>query len=108
MTAILSEMDLSVYTRSGDLATRAHALLQQQKATWDVLRGGYGMLDSIQLRTLRFEGYDFRLQFNTRRITSSAAKVDPKSIAERKCFLCPTNLPSEQRGLTFADRYLVL
>lgn len=73
-----------------------------------MLRDGYAALDGIQLKTLRFEGFDFRLQFNPRRITSSAAKVDPKSIAERKCFLCPAHLPKEQRGLPFADRYMVL
>jgi hypothetical protein len=104
----LSDHDLATYTKSSDLAKRAHALLQQQKATWETLRNGYGMLDSIETRNLDFGDFSFRLQFNPRRITSSAAKVDAKSIAERKCFLCPAHLPAEQRGLPFADKYLLL
>lgn len=106
--AVLSDHDLATYATGSDLGSRAHGLLQQQKATWEMLRNGYAMLDGIQTRTLDFGGFQFRLQFNPRRITSSAAKVDPKSIAERKCFLCPGHLPREQRGLAFDSRLLVL
>ena len=41
-------------------------------------------------------------------LVSSAAKTDNKSLKERKCFLCPANLPEEQRGLPFGDDYQVL
>ncbi|HZZ45097.1 MAG TPA: DUF4922 domain-containing protein [Tepidisphaeraceae bacterium] len=108
IAAALSDHDLATYTRSLNLAQRAHALLQHQKASWETLRNGYAMLDTIETRTLIFGDFVFRLQFNPRRIVSSAAKVDAKSIAERKCFLCPGHLPKEQRGLAFAERYLVL
>ena len=104
----LSDHDLARYTQSADLAKRAHALLQHQKAAWETLRGGYAMLENIETRELDFGEYVFRLQYNPRRITSSAAKVDAKSISERKCFLCPGHLPKEQRGLAFAERYLLL
>jgi hypothetical protein len=104
----LSDHDLARYTQSADLAKRAHALLQHQKAAWETLRGGYAMLENIETRTLDFGDYAFRLQYNPRRITSSAAKVDAKSISERKCFLCPGHLPKEQRGLAFAGQYLLL
>lgn len=103
----LSDQILANYTRSADMAARAHALLQHQKEGWEMLRGGYAMLDKIETRTLDFGEYAFRLQFNPRRITSSAAKVDAKSIAERPCFLCSGHLPKEQRGLKFG-RYLIL
>jgi ATP adenylyltransferase/5',5'''-P-1,P-4-tetraphosphate phosphorylase II len=104
----LSDHDLATYTKSADLSKRAHALLQHQKESWDALREGYRLLDHVETRSLDFGDYAFRLQFNPRRITSSAAKVDAKSIAKRPCFLCPANLPKEQRGLRFNDKYLVL
>ena len=107
-TVALSDHDLATYTRSTDLSRRAHALLSHQKATWETLRNGYALLDHVETRALDFGDFQFRLQFNPRRITSSAAKVDARSIAERPCFLCPGNLPPEQRGLTFAEKYLVL
>jgi hypothetical protein len=91
-----------------DLGAQAKALLEQQKTEWEMLRGGYENLQSVETRTLEFDGFVFRLQFNPRRITSSAAKVDAKSIAERKCFLCPGHLPPEQRGVPFGEDYLVL
>jgi hypothetical protein len=73
-----------------------------------VLARGYESLASVQTRTLEFDGFEIKVQFNPGRIVSSAAKVDAKSIAERKCFLCPANLPAVQRGVAFGDDYLVL
>jgi hypothetical protein len=34
--------------------------------------------------------------------------VDERSIRERKCFLCPANLPADQRGISYRDEYLIL
>ena len=44
-----------------------------------------------------------RVQFNPARIVSSGAKVDAKTIAERKCFLCAENRPEVQSGIEFGD-----
>lgn len=38
-------------------------------------------------------GFSIRAQFNPARIVSTGAKVDARSLKERKCFLCPENLP---------------
>jgi len=43
------------------------------------------------------------VQFNPARIVSSGAKVDAKTIAERKCFLCAANRPTEQKSVEFGD-----
>ena len=93
---------------SSDFASQCHALLIQQKLTWEMLRTNYAGLDEVRVRTLDIEGFALKLQFNPRRLTSSAAKVDDKSIRERKCFLCPGNLPAQQRALPFEDKYLIL
>ncbi len=92
----------------GDFANQCHGLLIQQKLTWELLRTNYAGLDQVRLRSLDFEGFDLRLQFNPARFTSSAAKVDDQSIRQRQCFLCPDHLPAHQRALPFDDRYLVL
>ena len=89
-------------------AERAHALLLHQKETWALLRRGYDGLDRQLTRQFWFDGYEVRTQFNPGRITSSAAKVDEHSIRERKCFLCLQNLPSEQRGIPYGERYILL
>lgn len=53
-------------------------------------------------------GCRYKVQFNPARIVSSAAKVDVKSIQERKCFLCPANLPPMQQGIPFNGHYQIL
>jgi len=91
-----------------DLGQSAQSLLAQQKQSWEMLARGYGTLDSVQTRSIQLDDMTIKLQFNPGRMTSSAAKVDAKSIAERQCFLCPGNLPAEQRGLLFQQDYVVL
>lgn len=90
------------------LADLSVALLEQQKRTWPQLRDGYDALSSVRTRDLHCNGFSVRLQFNPRRIVSSGAKVDAKSISERKCFLCVENLPAEQKGIVYRDEFLVL
>ena len=56
-------------------------------------------------------GIAVKVQFNPARIVSSGAKVDPKTIQERKCFLCAANRPAVQKGIGFhgvATDYTVL
>ncbi len=105
---VLSSAQLPTGPSTGDFASQCHALLVQQKLTWELLRTNYSSLDQIEARTLEFDGFQIRLQYNPTRLTSSAAKVDDKSIRERKCFLCPTHLPAHQRALPFEDEYLIL
>ena len=42
------------------------------------------------------------------RIKSTLADVGEKSVAERACFLCPPNLPEEQKGILYRKDYLIL
>ncbi|MDY3062714.1 MAG: DUF4922 domain-containing protein [Bacteroidaceae bacterium] len=51
------------------------------------------------------DGVVFESQFNPERIRSTGAKVDPESIARRKCFLCHDNQPQEQIHLEFEGKY---
>ena len=68
----------------------------------------YKALEAVQVKSFDMEGFSIRAQFNPARIVSTGAKVDARSLKERKCFLCPENLPVEQERLPFGFRHLVL
>jgi ATP adenylyltransferase/5',5'''-P-1,P-4-tetraphosphate phosphorylase II len=104
----ISDAELAPFVSDKDAASRACGLLQQQRGVWDLLRTGYDSLQSVKTRVFEFDGFHIKVQFNPGRMTSTAAKVDPNSIRERKCFLCPDNLPPPQRGIPSDGDYLVL
>jgi diadenosine tetraphosphate (Ap4A) HIT family hydrolase len=83
-------------------------LLAQQKISWPLLRDAYAAQDSAQIREISANGFSVKLQFNPRRIISSAAAVDPASISGRPCFLCVENLPEAQKGILYRQTYLIL
>lgn len=83
-------------------------LLQEQKQSWPQLAQGYASLSTVRLRELQCDGYRVFLQFNPGRIVSTGAKVDEMSIRERPCFLCVENLPRPQKGILYAEEFLVL
>lgn len=84
------------------------ALLEAQLLEWDTAMNNYEALKGVKVKELKIEKSTINVQFNPARITSSAAKVDPKSLKERKCFLCKANLPAVQRGVAWGDNYTIL
>ena len=68
----------------------------RQLELWEPARLNYRNLTAIQQRDLLFGENTLKVQFNPSRITSTAAAIDKKSIAERPCFLCEHNRPQEQ------------
>lgn len=107
---LITDVQLKPFMTNGnsDLADKARSLLIQQKSVWPLLEKGYSSLSRVETRNFEFDGFNVKVQFNPGRIVSSSAKVDAKSIAERKCFLCYNNLPEEQKGLPFGTSYLLL
>ncbi len=105
---IVSDEELRHYGDISDTAGKARALLAQQKDTWELARKGYASLDAMTVRVFRFDGFEVHVNYTPQRITSSAAKVDPKSIKERKCFLCIPHLPPGQRGFLVEEQFVVL
>ncbi|NDV81020.1 DUF4922 domain-containing protein [Bacteroides sp. 51] len=75
---------------------------------WELAVNNYKALAQVKTKTFEVGGCTYKVQFNPARITSSAAKVDPKSIQERKCFLCLDNLPPVQKGILFKEHYSIL
>lgn len=82
--------------------------LTEQLADWETARNNYAALAGVRVKELNVCGVRYKVQFNPARIVSSGAKVDAKSIQERKCFLCPANLPAQQKGIPFGGHYQIL
>lgn len=86
----------------------AKELFSEQLVEWEQARLNYEALNNVESKDFSFGKFSVKVQFNPARIQSSAAKVDAKSIQERKCFLCPANLPSVQKGIPFENSYQIL
>lgn len=79
-------------------------LINRQLAVWQQASDNYNALANVGVKEVTVGGFPVKVQFNPARIVSSAAKVDPKTIKERKCFLCGANRPEIQEGLPFAGK----
>ena len=91
-----------------DTKLKIEKLFSDQLSSWELAKNNYTALSRVKVKELDVNGTHYKVQFNPTRIVSSAAKVDTKSIQERKCFLCPANLPAVQRGLPFKENYQIL
>lgn len=87
---------------------RFRDFLVKQNHTWKLSADNYLGLNHVVERTISFDKFQIKVQFNPERMRSSAAKVDTKSIAERKCFLCAENRPSEQESLILKNDFTLL
>ena len=79
------------------------SLLHEQVSNWKLARDNYAGLKTVRTKSFSFGDFEVKVQFNPARIVSSGAKVDAKTIAERKCFLCAVNRPKEQRALEYGN-----
>ena len=82
-------------------------LFTSQLIDWELARTNFEGLKTVRTKSFQFDDFEVKVQFNPARIVSSGAKVDAKTISERKCFLCAENRPTEQKGIEFGD-YTIL
>lgn len=99
---------LEEHISNRDFSGAARLLLREQMKIWKDLENAYNSLKSIQVKSFQYDGYIIKVQHNPGRVKSSTAKVDEKSIKNRKCFLCPENLYIEQEVLKYDDDFLIL
>jgi len=90
------------------LAQRMASLLESQRKQWQMLTDGVASLDQVTVKQLDCTGFRAFLQWNPKRIVSTGAKVDTKTIQKRRCFLCVDNLPDAQQGIAYGDDYIIL
>ncbi len=90
------------------LSSRLKALYEQQRQNWPQLRRGHDAMKKAQVREIRFGDCWVLCQYTPHRIASVSARVDPVSITNRSCFLCPENLYAEEKGLPFGEHYFIL
>lgn len=85
------------------LNTQIKSLFKEQLSSWPLAHTNFAGLKTVKIKAFDFGDYEVLVQFNPARIASSGAKVDAKSIADRPCFLCAKNRPSEQEEIDFGD-----
>lgn len=90
------------------LETRVAALIDQQCATWPLLRQGYDEFKRIETKRVCVGETEVIIQHNPGRIRSTAARVDKASVETRPCFLCPDGLPQEENGIAYGDELIIL
>lgn len=83
-------------------------LIEQQLVVWQTPRDNYAALQNVEVKEFKVKRSTIKVQFNPARIVSSAAKVDNKSLKERKCFLCAANRPEVQEGIAWGENYTIL
>ena len=87
-----------------------NALFERQLKNWATAASGFAALENVRIKYVEVgpRKEQYKVQYNPARIVSSGAKVDSKSIRERKCFLCAANRPQEQEGIPVLGRYEIL
>jgi ATP adenylyltransferase/5',5'''-P-1,P-4-tetraphosphate phosphorylase II len=78
-------------------------LLSSQLSNWQHAHTNFEGLKTVQTKLFTFGDFEVQVQYNSARMVSSGAKVDAKTIAERKCFLCPANRPAEQKAVDVGE-----
>jgi len=91
-----------------DYQQKTNALFSQQKKDWVLLQKNLEGLKTARIKEFQYKDFSIKVQFNPKRITSSAARVDSDSINKRQCFLCAANRPAEQREVLFEKDYEIL
>lgn len=82
--------------------------IETQLANWPLARENYQALGQTERRSMQLGDLTVGIQHNPARIISTAAKTDAKTLAERPCFLCEKNRPTQQVGVDIADGWELL
>lgn len=96
-----------IYSFKHIMSMDLEELYWSQQKTFGLARENYIRLKESVYRSIPINGFELKIQFNPSRILSTNAKVDPATIRNRKCFLCPENMPPEQEGLPYGERYKI-
>ncbi len=93
---------------SGPLSRLYLELMDEQERTWPALRRAHASLRTTMDREIRCGGFLVRVQHNPGRTASTLARVKGGATDGRPCFLCPRNLPPQQRGILYFGSWVIL
>lgn len=105
---LFKDKEAKNHLENDEYADAAKVLLRHQRLDWGMLSEGHQALSGQRIREFEFDGFTIKLQYNPGRIHSTGAKMDEKSIKERKCFLCNENRPLEQKAIQYKKDYLII
>jgi ATP adenylyltransferase/5',5'''-P-1,P-4-tetraphosphate phosphorylase II len=80
-------------------------LFESQVRDWPMLARGVQGLAEAETRRVRIDWFDVFVRHIPHRIASTIAAVDKASVEKRPCFLCPANLPKEEKGIRLNADY---
>ncbi len=106
--AFVSQNDLKKYGKTYSLSVLAIALVNHQKANWELASNNYRSLKQVKNSSFDFNHFRIDCQFNTELIRSSSSDTGTKSIQSRPCFLCDDNRPPEQAGIPYGNDFVIL
>ncbi len=105
---IASRQRLNIYWSQQATSNDANKLFENQLSVWKQAAERYEELKDVQTKDFNIDGSNICIQHNPARIVSTGANIDAKSIANRPCFLCDTNLPEEQIDFPLSSKYHLL
>lgn len=102
--------DQRIINQVGPIETlkRIENLFRLQMSSWPLLREGVENLRRCRVKQLDIRWFHVLVRHIPHRILSTTAKVDHQSIQKRPCFLCPDNLPEEEKGVEFGNDFIIL
>ena len=108
-TEILARQALNRKWRREATEEEVEAFFDRELREWPAARQRYhDLMQAVQTRTLAIGDTSLTAQWNPARVVSTAASIDPVTIAARPCFLCDENRPMEQHALMIEHHYQVL
>lgn len=81
------------------------ALYQQQLRDFELAHTNYQHLAKVICRDIPCGHFSIRIQYNPARMLSTNANTDKATLQARKCFLCPAQMPAEQKGIPYGEHY---
>lgn len=80
----------------------------RQLARWEEVEHRFSQLQQVNTKELSTPDYNLAAQYNPSRIGSTTAKVAPRAVKKRPCFLCSHNRPARQSEICFGGNLQLL
>lgn len=80
----------------------------EQLEVWPLAQKNYEALGRVLRKDFCMGGWQLAAVCNPERIRSTAAQVDSRAVAERPCFLCRANRPTEQKAMAWGSYEILL